>query len=379
MTRETKVGLLVGMAIILLVGIVVSDHLSKVQEQEPARLTEWAPEAQNSVSPFTSNPTDPFNRASNTPQAQRIEPIPLPTEISSTPEAIERPRHPAPTPRVDVDRDRFTQAFLNRPDLTGGDPTPPPAIRLDNATRTTPGMSPGVTPETPFGSTPSSSTNTNTATTQSPASEVTIHDVVPGQTLYEIANLHYGSGDYWRSIRDANPDLVAADGNVKVGVRLQIPRRAGLAPPTRPTADNASVLTTQTPAAGIPARVITVQAGDTLSDLAQAHLGSGRRWQELLDANKDQIKSPEQLRVGMKLRLPGAAPAAAGASSPAAAPAARSGNEYVVKAGDSLSTIAERTLGGARHWRRVFDANRDKLKDPDSLQLGMTLRIPANP
>ncbi|MBI3088102.1 MAG: LysM peptidoglycan-binding domain-containing protein [Candidatus Omnitrophica bacterium] len=51
---------------------------------------------------------------------------------------------------------------------------------------------------------------------------------------------------------------------------------------------------------------------------------------------------------------------------------------YVVKKGDTLWTIAARSdvLGDGSKWRRIYDANRDQLKNPDQLRPGMTLRIP---
>lgn len=50
---------------------------------------------------------------------------------------------------------------------------------------------------------------------------------------------------------------------------------------------------------------------------------------------------------------------------------------YVVKSGDSLSKIAQREYGDANKWRRIFEANQDKLKDPDLIHPGQELKIPA--
>lgn len=50
------------------------------------------------------------------------------------------------------------------------------------------------------------------------------------------------------------------------------------------------------------------------------------------------------------------------------------GSTYTVQAGDSLSKI------GAHHgvsWQKIFDANRDKLDDPDKIFPGQELTIPA--
>ena len=50
---------------------------------------------------------------------------------------------------------------------------------------------------------------------------------------------------------------------------------------------------------------------------------------------------------------------------------------YTVKAGDTLSKIAERSLGSASAYMRIFEANRDQLNDPDQIKPGQVLKIPA--
>ena len=52
------------------------------------------------------------------------------------------------------------------------------------------------------------------------------------------------------------------------------------------------------------------------------------------------------------------------------------GQRYTVQAGDNLSTIAERFYG-RQDWKRIYDANRDLLDDPDRIAPGQVLRIPA--
>jgi nucleoid-associated protein YgaU len=63
------------------------------------------------------------------------------------------------------------------------------------------------------------------------------------------------------------------------------------------------------------------------------------------------------------------------AAPPPTAPAAEP-RTYVVQKGDSLSTIAKQFYGNASDWRRIFAANRDRIKDPDVIQPGWTLTIP---
>ncbi|MGY1457984.1 MULTISPECIES: LysM peptidoglycan-binding domain-containing protein [unclassified Luteimonas] len=53
--------------------------------------------------------------------------------------------------------------------------------------------------------------------------------------------------------------------------------------------------------------------------------------------------------------------------------------EYTVQAGDTLSHIAKAQYGKASQWRRIFDANRDQLDDPDRIKPGQVLKVPAAP
>lgn len=56
---------------------------------------------------------------------------------------------------------------------------------------------------------------------------------------------------------------------------------------------------------------------------------------------------------------------------------ADSDTNYTVVAGDSLSKIAKHFYGDANAWKRIFDANRDQLTDPDRIKPGQMLKIPA--
>lgn len=49
---------------------------------------------------------------------------------------------------------------------------------------------------------------------------------------------------------------------------------------------------------------------------------------------------------------------------------------YTVAAGDSLSKIAKEFYGNANAYNRIFEANRDKLSDPDKIKVGQELVIP---
>ena len=55
-----------------------------------------------------------------------------------------------------------------------------------------------------------------------------------------------------------------------------------------------------------------------------------------------------------------------------------SGQTYEVKSGDNLSKISKQFYGDASEYMRIFYANRDKLNDPDKIQIGQRLVIPPD-
>ena len=54
------------------------------------------------------------------------------------------------------------------------------------------------------------------------------------------------------------------------------------------------------------------------------------------------------------------------------------GQNYEVKSGDNLSKISKQFYGDADEYMRIFYANRDKLNDPDEIQIGQKLVIPPD-
>jgi nucleoid-associated protein YgaU len=47
-----------------------------------------------------------------------------------------------------------------------------------------------------------------------------------------------------------------------------------------------------------------------------------------------------------------------------------------VKKGDTLSKIAKAIYGDPSLYTKIFEANKDQLKNPDLIQVGQKLRIP---
>ena len=62
----------------------------------------------------------------------------------------------------------------------------------------------------------------------------------------------------------------------------------------------------------------------------------------------------------------------------AAAGGGSGGQTYEVKSGDTLSKISKQHYGDSSEYMRIFYANRDKINDPDQIQVGQQLVIPPD-
>lgn len=260
MTRETKVGLLIGLGVILLVGIILTDYLSVVQDRQVPKMTDFAVEAQESlVPPKRRNPSI------------GTYPVRGPRRIIETPDAAASPGRPVesvpsrPQPRT-VRRVIETPAAVQHGTQLPGTTEPDDGV----AQRVVESPPPVV------------------------VSRPVRHIVASEQTLWHIAEKYYGDGIQWRKIQRANPTLIGADGAVRAGVQLLIPQV---------TADRDDVTRRSPPAPARPT-VVTVQERETLSAIAGRVLGDPGRWRTLYQANRDRIKNPNRLKVGLQLRVP---------------------------------------------------------------------------
>lgn len=109
----------------------------------------------------------------------------------------------------------------------------------------------------------------------------------------------------------------------------------------------------------------TVQSGDTLMRIAFERYGDIYKWRSIYEANRDQIRDPNQIPPGLVLRLEGG---------DGAALASHDGEERrVIRSGETLGTISWDIYGTQRHWKRLWENNRDLIKDPNRIFAGFHL------
>ncbi|MGD8978230.1 MAG: LysM peptidoglycan-binding domain-containing protein [Gammaproteobacteria bacterium] len=78
------------------------------------------------------------------------------------------------------------------------------------------------------------------------------------------------------------------------------------------------------------------------------------------------------------LTVKAAAAAPAEAAAPAAAAEEEPGEYYTIQSGDTLSGIAKKHLGDAMAYTKIFEANREVIKDPNKIYPGQKIFIPKD-
>ncbi|HEY0771569.1 MAG TPA: LysM peptidoglycan-binding domain-containing protein [Sphingobacteriaceae bacterium] len=91
----------------------------------------------------------------------------------------------------------------------------------------------------------------------------------------------------------------------------------------------------------------------------------------LLDFFKKGVEKPAEQKAANTPRQ--AQPQSSGAASGQRTVQQR---EYVIKPGDSLSKIVKQVYGNAADWQKIYQANRNTIKDPDLIHPGQKIILP---
>jgi nucleoid-associated protein YgaU len=107
----------------------------------------------------------------------------------------------------------------------------------------------------------------------------------------------------------------------------------------------------------------TVKQGESLSRISgyTEIYSDPKKWTRIYRANRDRIQDPNLIYVGWVLAIPRGLPAT-----------------HTVVEGEWLSRISGywEIYNDWRQWTRIYEANKDKIKDPDMIRPGWELAIP---
>lgn len=329
MTREQKLALIVGFSLILFVGVLISDHLSSARKAKIAKV-----EPENAVAPLNAGLITPPGPASDAhvaaPTRDPLDMILNPTQLpgpqtpantqvaAAEPAPQPGPVNPARQPNTLAARSQ-EQPLIDEVRQLGGDFVRAAdgvmTIKLPPAADVVTKPLDFVTPIIERVPQPKKTI----ATPVGPLQPLKTHEVRSGDTLFQITQRYYGSGNLWRDLAKFNN--MDRAGTVHVGSRLKIPSKDVLL-------GKATTLTSN-PDAGVkmlrpadpapkaqppkaPARdrnaprielaSYTVQKGDTLGVISQRKLGSAKRWQEIAELNN--LDDEDDITTGTVLKLP---------------------------------------------------------------------------
>lgn len=110
-----------------------------------------------------------------------------------------------------------------------------------------------------------------------------------------------------------------------------------------------------------------VKSGDTLAGISRKIYGQADMWHPLVTLNG--ISDPSRIYPGDVIQFD----ALNEASKAFAASQVSTAQTVTVKAGDTLSSIAQAVLGNSGHWKVLYSRNKDKIKNPNLIEPGMVL------
>ncbi len=314
MTREHKLALILGFSVVLVVGVLISDHFS---DATGAQLEDLTADSGETAPAMTSNPIERAHATTNRSTQQPSTEGALPggfsidgeqdTELAiadrpafqSSREALlseiqkswnNMTENARPAAEIDRVATSGTPADERVELFTPEEETQQPIHTLSQLLRPE-----GAIPEptyTPQPAARESALNRDVATKK--------HRVDEDESLWSIAEEHYGDGALYTKLAAFNSDRIGDDNSINVGVVLEIPPKhvlTGNAPaPRKATAPSRKA------SESTGATTYTVAEGDTLGDISMRLLGTSKRWREIVELNN--IEDPDVVPVGTRLKIP---------------------------------------------------------------------------
>lgn len=388
MTKETKIGLLVGLAFIILFAIILSEKGTPRRSTAAPSFTLADADAGTDLQTGSNRP---LGDAGRLPVDSQLPPIITPT--------VQGPSSPVMT------EEKLTQAPPVRDEEIP--PLPPDVVKLLNGE----GADSQTEPHAKLSANPVGAADhpPSTATTDNPSVGTQLAKTDPGAAAIPHPGEAADSPDGSMASRGADAAQAA--------VGSDHPHRT----------PNVTIRT-----------IHVVERGESLGKIAAAHFGRStpERVKALFEANRDRLKTPDEVRAGQKLRIPDLGPASdqfepvrsltlaspetvsaaapsapmradgqqiripipvgaeAGATKSAKPGAATVGHDtaqgtkpdaspafrwYEVQPKDTLSAIARRQLGNERLYSEIYRLNRDLIPDQNRIRPGMKIRLPRTP
>lgn len=147
------------------------------------------------------------------------------------------------------------------------------------------------------------------------------YTIQPGDSLYKIAASRYGRGSsaVVNAIFEANRSVLSSPDMLRVGAVLTLPVIDGVGSPVggRGVSGHSATVSAGGAAADGPTgsrtfRWYQIRKHDRYIGIAREQLGDASRWREIAELNKDKFPDPQRIREGVRIKLPVGQPAEVG-------------------------------------------------------------------
>lgn len=264
-TKESKLALIIGFVLVLVVGVLVSDHFSQANKMSHERLAHEEEPTQTPIASLGTRETraidDAFGDVADQVRAN---------------EYASRAQTPRTQPPVTIDN------------------TNPGGSILDSAIQ----VARETVNNTAFPAAAETRRNDPVTIPASPQRlsepEYERYTVKPGDSLIAIARRFLGDGKRYTEIELLNADVLGPDLVLQVGMTLKLPADAQII-----TLNDRGSSTTVSSSGG---RHYTVKSGDTLGEISYKLLGTSKRMDEIVALND--LDSADNIFVGMTLKIP---------------------------------------------------------------------------
>lgn len=266
MTRESKLALIIGFVLVLVVGVLVSDHFSQASTMSLDTSTPQRGQFNTPLADLGPREERAIENAIDRTSAR----------TASTPSATQGPEEDTFEPMVIAQGapSIIDQAMKKAQEIVDNTNLPEAAEYV-------------ITEPTSL----------NRKPTSRPLPEKTYQNytVVSGDSLIKLARRFFGDGERWREIESLNADVLGPDSILQIGMTLKLPSDARIltSGSREQSASNPSVGSTG---------AYTVKQGDTLGEISMKLLGTSKRMDEIVSLNG--LESADEIFVGMTLKIP---------------------------------------------------------------------------
>ena len=293
MRRDTQIGIILGIVILVIIGVFLSTRASNNISVLPDLVLSEGVRQKTEVKEIDINS---FFKESKKAEPEKELAVEFPTEeVLVSEELVELTQPEATIVEISIDEESslegkwegVAEVIVQEPEIAEQE------VEDVHVVQNTPSVEEIIVPE------PEEEPQTSSYTA---SAEPVYYKVQSNDNLFKIAKKHYGDGQKWKKIFEANRDIMPDSNSLYIDQLLLIPDvsvenrpKESFITQVRGRLDNERSNNVDTH---------TVKAGDTLYRIAAEYYDDPSVWTKILEANEDTLEDAGSLKKGQVLIIP---------------------------------------------------------------------------